>query len=513
MNRPIDRRSAIRGVAALASLSGLPTAAFAQTKTGIAVRIDRDLANLDPAFRVGPQDGAISRVVFQRLIMQKPSSTEYELDAASELKQVSPTQIDFTLKPGLMFTEGFGELTAEDVKYSYERFALHPGAGGPSPYKGDWTGLAAVEVSGKYTGSIKLSKPNAGLYAIALADISGCIVSRAAVEKLGAAHATHPVGSGPYTLVSIEKQRGAVLKRNPDYKGDRPTFEDIRVQFIQDPKTTELALRSRELDFAVLPPAVATPMRGAAGLVVEQKPGLAFIWLGLNMAKAPLDDPKVRQAIRLGLDVDQMLLAGYNGQAPRLNAAVMPPVLGAWTEAPSPKRNVAEARRLLAEAGHPAIKLRLTILNQPVNQTMALVARALLQEIGVTVDVDVQEGGTYWDSGKGDVGKNLDMFIVKFSGKLDPNFILQWFTSDQIGVWNWQRFASPAFDALYAQSIAETDANKRAQMIVQMQELMDKSGAFVWLTNESAFVVHRDGVKPAYLPGAIDWQLDRFTSA
>ena len=42
---------------------------------------------------------------------------------------------------------------------------------------------------------------------------------------------------------------------------------------------------------------------------------------------------------------------------------------------------------------------------------------------------------------------------------------------------------------------------------------MDKSAAFVWLTNDAAFAAHRTGVKPAYLPGGIDWQLDRFLSA
>lgn len=509
----IDRRSMLAATAALASISGLPDRAFSQTKTGITVRIERDLVSLDPAFRSGPQDGNIARVVFQRLIAQKANSVEYDLDAASEVKQVSPTRIDFTLKPGQMFTDGFGELTAEDVKFSFERFFLQVGPGGASPYKGDWSGLTGVEITGKYSGGIMLSKPNAGLYAIALADVSGCIVSKAAVEKLGVAHATRPVGSGPYQLVSIEKQRGAVLKRNPAYAGAKPTFEDVRINFIQDPKTTELALRSRELDFAVLPPAVAEPMRTASGLAVEQRPGLAYVWFGMNMQKPPFDDVKVRQAIRLGLDVDQMLLAGFNGKAPRLNAAVMTPVLGVWPEAPAYQRNVAEAKRLLAEAGHPALKVRLTILNQPVNQTMALVARALLQEIGVTVDLDVQEGATYWDSGKGDTGKNLDMFIIRFSGKLDPNFLLQWFLSSQIGTWNWQRFASPEFDRLYEQSIAETNPAKRAQLVIEAQQLMDKSAAFVWLTNEVAYVVRRDTLKPAYLPGAIDWQYDRFTNA
>ncbi|AMJ61726.1 ABC transporter substrate-binding protein [Bosea sp. PAMC 26642] len=514
MKNIISRRDLLGGAAASAALAvSSGRGALAQQKTSISVRIDRDVTALDPAFRGGPHDANIFKSVYQRLIKQKDNSAETELDAASELKQVSPTLIEFTLKPGQMFTDGYGEMTAEDVKFSFERFSVSPVDGKVSPYKGDWTGLTGVEVTGKYTGKIVLSQPNAGLYAIALADGSGCIVCKKAVLERGVEHNIKPVGSGPYQVISVEKQRGAVLKRNPAYTGPKPTFEEIKVNFIQDPKTAELALRSGELDFAVLPPAVAEPMRNVSGLVVDQAPGLAYIWLGINMEKAPFTDLRVRQAIRLALDVDQMLLAGFNGKAPRLNTLVMAPVLGAWTEAPVYKRNVVEAKKLLAEAGHPAIKTRITILNQPAYQTMALVAQALLREVGITAELDVQEGGTYWEAGKGEAGKNLDLFMMRFNGKLDPNFLMQWFVSGQIGTWNWQRFNSPEFDRLYQEAIVEADPAKRAAIVIKAQQEMDKSAAFVWLTNDVAFPVRRATVKPAYLPGAIDWQLDRFTAA
>ncbi|WP_252724788.1 ABC transporter substrate-binding protein, partial [Acinetobacter baumannii] len=72
---------------------------------------------------------------------------------------------------------------------------------------------------------IVLSKPNAGLFAIALADVSGCIMSKKAVTERGVEHNTRPVGSGPYQVASVERQRGAVLKRNPAYAGTKPFYE------------------------------------------------------------------------------------------------------------------------------------------------------------------------------------------------------------------------------------------------------------------------------------------------
>ena len=209
----------------------------------------------------------------------------------------------------------------------------------------------------------------------------------------------------------------------------------------------------------------------------------------MNVEKGPLADMRVRQAIRLALDVDQMLAAGYNGKAPRLNTLLPPQIMGHWKDAPVYKRNVAEAKSLLAAAGASNLKLKLLVLNQANYQSMALVARALLADAGITIEVDAQEGGTFWNSGKGDIGKNIDLFMIRFNGKHDPNFIMQWFVAGQIGNWNWQRWNSPEFDALYTQAAGELDPAKRRQLVVDAQRVMDKSSAFVWLTNEANAVV------------------------
>ncbi len=519
MSQKINRRNALTGAATLAMIGALDSGSLVRAqatgaKTSITVRIDRDLVNLDPAYRTGPWDANITRSVFQRLMKQKPGSAELELDAASEVTQTSPTTVEFKLKPGLMFTDGFGEMTAEDVKFSFERIGLPPvGDAKPSPYKGDWVNLEKVEVTGQLSGRIILSKPRANLFDIGIGDVSGSIVSKKAVEQRGTDHATKPVGSGPYMLVSIERQRGALLKRNATYAGAKPAFEEVSIRFISDPRTTDLALRAGEIDFAVMSPQAAEPLRSVAGLTLNEQPSIAYVWMGMNTEKEGLKDIRVRQAIRLALDVDQMLAAGYNGKTPRLNTLLPPQIMGHWKEAPVYKRNVVEAKKLLAEAGVSNLKLKMLVLKQPAYESMALVARALLAEVGITLEVDAQEGGTYWSSGKGDTGKNLDLFLLRFSGKHDPNFIMQWFVTGQIGEWNWERWSNPEYDALFAQAATETDKAKRVAMVLQAQQLMDKSAAFVWLTNEVNVLVHRNWLKPSAVPGWLDWQYDNFSAS
>ena len=87
---------------------------------------------------------------------------------------------------------------------------------------------------------------------------------------------------------------------------------------------------------------------------------------------------------------------------------------------------------------------------------------------------------------------------------------MQWFVSGQIGNWNWQRWNSPDYDTLYTQSASEIDPARRRQMVIDAQRLMDKACAFVWLTNEANSVVHRSWIRPAAVPGWLDWQYDDF---
>jgi len=517
----LTRRDLLAAGAGVAGMGGAlwPEIVLAQSagaaRPVLNVRSGAEFDVIDPAHRRGPTDGNVMRVVFQRLMQPKPNSADIELDAAAEVKQTSPTTIEFRLKPGQMFTDGFGEMTAEDVKFSFERIGLPPPPGGrESSYKADWLHLTSVEVKSKYEGRIVLARPRANIFDVVIADGSGCILSKKAVEQRGVEFGLKPVGSGQYQVASLDKQKGAVLKRNPNYKGTRPgRFEEINIRVITDPKTTELAMRAGELDFAILPPAAADPLRGMAGLTVTDQAAFSYVWMGMNVEKGPLTDIRVRQAIRLGLDVDQMLLAGYNGKAPRLNTGVHPQIAGHWREAPVYRRNVAEARALLAAAGQSNLRLRLTLLNSPEFQNMAVVAKALLAEAGVTIDIDAQAGGTYWSSGKADAGKNLELYMSRFNCKHDPNFVMQWFTPAQIGNWNWSRWNSPEFDKLFKDSDSETDPAKRRQMVVEMQQLMDKSAAFVWLTTEGAGVVQKSWLKAASVPGWIDLQYSDFQAA
>ena len=498
-NPHFNRRAFLASVAGTALAYALDAPAqTAGPRTSITVRIDRDLAVLDPADRTGPWDGNVMRVVFQRLMKQKPNSSELELDAAAEVKQVSPTVIEFRLKPGQMFTDGFGEMTADDVKFSFERIGLPPKDGArESTYKNDWLYLQGVEVKSKYEGRIVLTQPRANLFDVVIGDGSGMhrLAEGGRAARRGLRDQAGRLRALPARLARAPEGRHAapqsrVCRPQAALRGDR---DPLHLRRAHD--RSRAALRRARLRGAGAGRRRAAALGGRAHgqRAAEHRLRLARHERGEGAAS----DLRVRQAIRLALDVDQMLAAGYNGKAPRLNTLLPPQILGHWREAPVYKRNVAEAKSLLAAAGVSNLKVKLLILNQAHYQSMALVARALLAEVGITVEVDAQEGGTFWNSGKGDTGKNIDLFIIRFNGKHDPELhhaVVR--LRARSANWNWQRWNSPEFDALYAQSAGEVDPAKRRQLVVDAQRLMDKSAAFVWLTNEANTLVYRNWIRP-----------------
>ena len=69
------------------------------------------------------------------------------------------------------------------------------------------------------------------------------------------------------------------------------------------------------------------------------------------------------------------------------------------------------------------------------------------------------------------------MVFMRFNGKLDPNFNTQWFTSDQVGVWNWSRWRSPAFDKMNAEAgTTLDDAEADVELVVELPEANGRVG-------------------------------------
>lgn len=513
MARPIGRRAVLQAGSALPFLAWPGALVLADTPSRLVVRIERDIASLDPAERPGAIEGNVIRALCRNLVAFKRGSFEIENDAAETIRQTDPLTIEFALKPGLVLPGGLGELSADDVKFSYERFQTpHPDGAKPA-YAEDWAALDHIEVTGKLTGRLILKQASPALWPNALADVSGAILSRAADAKKDRIAPDAPTGAGPYILAEWAPNRQIVLRRNPDYVGAQPGYDEIVLRPVADPTTAILGFKAGELQLTRIEPIDRKQLEAQKGARVVDLPSINFVWLGINMGRPPFDDAALRRAIRLGIDVDEVIAAAYDGTVARAKALLAPPMLGYWPDAPAPKRDLDAAKAALAGSGKSGVTAKLTFLNKPAYLAAAEVIQAQLGELGVAIDLRPLDAASYWSSGNGAGGETLELFLGRFGGKADPAFITQWFLPSQIGTWNWQRWNSPDYAALYAQAAGEGEAAKRARLYIEMQRLMDRSDAFVPLTHETNLFLAASGLDPAILPNGDDIQYADFRPA
>ena len=150
------------------------------------VGVGNTLGTLDPAFWQNSTEALIMSTMHPKLINFKPGNQwVYENELAESIEIVDSTNITFKLKKGFKWSNEYGDITAEDVKFSFERYGLLD-----APNKGDWATLKEVQVTDKYSGVIKLAKPFAPLFSSTLPYTSGMIICKKAAlaegdKKLG----------------------------------------------------------------------------------------------------------------------------------------------------------------------------------------------------------------------------------------------------------------------------------------------------------------------------------------
>jgi peptide/nickel transport system substrate-binding protein len=513
----MTRRRLLQGAAMAGAAAAIgPRFSLADEGKTLRVRVYSDIQNLDPAFRVSEPDSEVMDCIFAPMAMFKPNVDGWVAEplAAKTLKQLDPTHVAFELNPGIMYSDGYGEMTADDVKYSFERIADPKIA---ADYHDDWGTLNQVIVKDKYSGIIELKEAFAPLWTSTLPTESSIILPQKAYEAAGGKFTTKPpCQCGPYRLKSWEPKTKIVLERNPDWKLYTPDFDEIQIMPIEDEKTAELGFESGDLDYtwtsiSSIPRYLKEPPKNSKFI---RRPSLAYVWMGMNQDFPALSDQRVRRAIQYAVDRKAVVDAAYLGAA-EVATGIIAPGLPGHREANLYTHDAAKAQALLKEAGVSNLSLTLAILNKAERLAAAQVVQANLAEVGITVEIEPHDSGTFWSLGavkKGDSWKKLQLIIDRFSMEPDPSWATLWFTPEQVGIWNWERFNNKQFGELNKQAVGELDTAKRAAMYVQMQNLMEESGDYVFLTHEATGILYSDKIVPALRPDGTP-QLARFKKA
>ncbi|MEF8799164.1 MAG: ABC transporter substrate-binding protein, partial [Candidatus Bipolaricaulota bacterium] len=456
-------------------------------------RKGQDITNMDPAFHLGDEEYNINLAIFSRLMKYKPGSQELKLDAAKSVDvSENGKVVTFELKKGIQFHEGYGELTAEDVKFSYERI-IDPE--NDSPYKSSWKTLNYVAVTGKYSGVLVFSEPLASLFTTSIPYTAGAIISKKAYEDLGDEFVTHPIGSGPYRWKSWTPNQKIVLERFEDYYGEKPEFETIELMTIENDKSAEMAFDRGELDDTSISLTSVGRYENKEGVNVHQLTNLRYHWVGFNVQAEPFNDIKVRKAIRYAIDTDEIVEGAYN-DVPEVNNCMLPEeMVGSWEDCPDYEQDIEKARQLLEEAGYPnGFETNIICGGPDYHALSAQIIQQQLKQVGIKIKIKEVEN-VYETLKK----QPPAMHYWSFSLNLNPGYWFEWFTCDQVGKWNGPAWCNEEYDKLLDESATTLDQDLRTNNFVKMQKIMHEEVPLVFVTNGAKIHVTKPGIEPSYL--------------
>lgn len=321
--------------------------------------------SIDPQFsRTGPNQMTALHI-FDQLTLTDANVRSRPGLAVSWTNE-DPTTWLVKLREGVKFHDG-SDFTAEDVVYSLERAPNVPNS--PASFQQSVADIESMEIVDPLTIRFTTKTPTP-IFIDTIGTVY--IVSKAATEGKESSDfnsGTAAIGTGPYKYVSWSPGDKLILKRNDDYWGDTPAYENVTMRFISNDAARVAALLSGAVDLIdLVPPADLPSLRGNSDITVYDTPTVRLIYLALNQAddapfltdldgnpldKNPFQDARVRQAISMMIDRQAIIDRVLYGAGEAASQIVPEGVFGFNPEIAVPQADIAAAKALLAEAGYP----------------------------------------------------------------------------------------------------------------------------------------------------------------
>lgn len=403
--------------------------------------------------------------------------------------QTGPTTWEFQIRDGVSFQNG-SPLDAAAVAGALTHLL---NATVPARAFSTKT-IEKVEATGPMTVTITTVEPVVTLPG-RLAAPATAILAPAAYEG----DAINPIGTctGPFEITEVDRAQHITVERFDGYWGEKPKLAGGQVRFIPDANTRGTMARTGEVQIArLVPPAMVEQLKGNADLELHEVKAPRILELLLNNGRAPFDDTRVRQAVKLAIDTAGISAAVYEGYAPPAGDPFRAGEPWEAPNAPAVTRDLERARGLLAEAGVDPGALNLSLLaytSKTELRDISEIIQAMLGEIGIKVEVRLAEYGALEPDM---MSGNYDMALMSRGYLTDVPEPIGFLTADYScdGGFNISQFCEAEMDERLAAAAAEPDAETRYGMYADIAQTLYDDAVTVYLVNETVFDVASKGV-------------------
>jgi len=440
-------------------------------------------SRLNPLLATDSSSAEIAGFLFNGLVKYDKDNRVIIGDLAKKFYFKDDTTLVFELRHNVKWHDGKA-FSAKDVLFTYKTLISDKLV---SPYASDFRFVKDVKVLDNYTLEVDYKKPYFKALETWMMGILPEHILKDEQNLMNSKFNTHPIGTGPYRLTQLEFSKNIELLANDDYFLGRPKIDKIVFHVIADPATRLMMLKKGELDIGPVEPLVMQRQLKKSFFEhfnIYEKISLSYTYLGFNLRKKKFQDWRVREALSLAIDREELVDILFFKHAKVCTGPFLPGSAAFNPDVKAPTQNIERARELLREAGYSeANPLRFEIVTSNSSSIRPYAAEILqhqLKKAGVVVKLRVMEWQAFL---------NMVVFPHKFDTVLlgwglspTPDPYMFWHSnSDKKGGFNLVGYHNHEIDSLIEASQAVIEHKKLSQMWQKMFSIIVKDNPYLFL--------------------------------
>jgi peptide/nickel transport system substrate-binding protein len=360
----------------------------------IVIGVTGDPKNWDPIDTFLLDWSTVATSVFEALV-DRNNDLEIGPGLAESWEYLDDTTLQFKLRQGVQFHNG-EPFNADAVKFTFDRLLGKEGAKGPQ--QANYTSIDNVEIVDEYTVNFILKSKDPVLIT-KLAGYGAAIVPPKYIQEKGDEHFNNnPVGTGPFKMISYEKDNNVVLEKNANYwKEGLPKLDKVTFRIIPESSTRIAELQTGAIDIMKkVEVSQVSAVKEESFLTLMDVGSPTVYQLRFDVSKAPVDDVLVRQAINYAIDKEAIIdeiLGGYGNPISTFQSELSfgnNPDLKPYPYDPE------KAKELLKEAGiAEGTEIDVFINgNDATFKEITQIISFYLGEVGLKLNINAVEGST-----------------------------------------------------------------------------------------------------------------------
>jgi peptide/nickel transport system substrate-binding protein len=466
---------------------------FAQT---LHLATSSNPARINPILATDSSSSEIAGFLFNGLL-KYDKDLNIVGDLADEFYFEDNTTLIFKLKKDISWHDD-EKFDANDVLFTYKTI-ISPKI--VTPYSSSFRFVKDVEMLDDYSIKVIYKQPYFKALETWMMGILPEHILKDEKNLMSSKFNTSPIGTGPYKLFQLEHSKDIILKANENYFEGKPKIDKISFHIISDPMTRFMMLKSGLLDVGSIEPMQYERQLNKdffKKFDIYEDISRSYTYLGFNLRDKKFQNPKIRKALSLAIDRDELVEILYFSHAKVCTGPFLPRTKAFNPNVKKPKIDIKKAKELLSSAGYDEsnpFKFEIITSNSsPIRPYAAQILQHQLKKAGVIVTLRVMEWQAFL---------NMVVFPNKFESVLlgwglspTPDPYMFWHSdNDKKGGFNLVGYKNETMDEMIEKSQKIIDREKLSLLWQDMFKMITDDNPYLFLFIPNSITVINKNIK------------------